>query len=131
MFACLNLQKIMMFLCAMVSLTMLSFLILPYLVFTCNFSLDLCQQPIQEVDFQVNAKQLPPNIIKNIDYNNNENITAALALEAPNYPDDLNDEIKSSISSTVSKCKFFPREKISQKVNCVYFFIIISALSYR
>ena len=48
MFACLNLQKIMMFLCAMVSLTLLSFLILPYLVFTCNFSLDLCQQPIQE-----------------------------------------------------------------------------------
>jgi len=111
MFACLNLQKIMMFLCAMVSLTMLSFLILPYLVFTCNFSLDLCQQPIQEIDFQVNTKQIPPKIIKNdikhekpppniiiknIDYNN-ENITEALALEAP---DDVNDEIKSSISST-------------------------------
>ena len=124
MFACLNLQKIMMFLCAMVSLTMLSFLILPYLVFTCNFSLDLCQQPIQEVDFQVNAKQLPPNIIKNIDYNNNnENITAALALEAPNYPDDLNDEIKSSISSTVSK--FFPREIFFQKVNCVCILLLL------
>lgn len=117
MFACLNLQKIMMFLCAMVSLTMLSFLILPYLVFTCNFSLDLCQQPIQEIDFQVNTKQIPPKIIKNdikhekpppniiiknIDYNN-ENITEALALEAP---DDVNDEIKSSISSTVSKLIF-------------------------
>ena len=50
MFACLNLQKVMMLLCAMLSLSLLSFLILPYLIFTCNFSLDLCQQPIQDED---------------------------------------------------------------------------------
>lgn len=43
MFAVLALQKLMMLISALVSLTVLSFLLLPYLVLACNFSLDHCQ----------------------------------------------------------------------------------------
>jgi hypothetical protein len=42
MFAALSLHKIMIFISAIVGLTVLSFLVLPYLVFTCDFSLEMC-----------------------------------------------------------------------------------------